>query len=111
MSLASLAEIGVKALRLQEAVDKRRAARANLRSAYSAFRSRYNAGDYIAKGTERYEMMMEDTSAQYALLGAAERAEQSARRSLETVCKRAQKEIQAGAQAEAAVRRIMEKAA
>lgn len=111
MSLATLAEIGVKALRLQEAVEKRRAANLTLRRAYADFRQRYNQGDYITKHTERWEMMLEDTAPQYALLGAAERVEKSARRSLETACKRAHQELQAGAQAEALVRNLMEKAA
>lgn len=111
MSLATLAEIGIKALRLQEAVDKRRIARVNLREAYATFRSKYNRGDYVTKGTERYELMMEDTKPNYVALGIAESAELSARRSLETACKRAQRELTAGVSAETAVRRIMEKAA
>ena len=110
MSLATLAEIGIKALRLQEAVDKRRTARARLDQAYSTFRRRYNQGGYITKGSERYELMMEDTGPEYTALVTAKRAVQSARRNLESVCKRAQKELQAGEQSQAAIRRIMEKA-
>lgn len=111
MSLAALAEIGIKALRLQEAIDKRRSARLALRDAYSAYRSRYGNGAYFDKTSDRYALMMVATKREHSVLCCAQMDLESARRSLERACKRAQKELKAGASAEAAVRRIMEKAA
>ena len=111
MSLATLAEIGIKALRLQEAIDKKRAAREVLRKAYSTYRHRYGNGTYFDKTSDRYGLMMVATNREHSVLCTAQHELESARRSLERACKRAQKELKAGASAEAAVRRIMEKAA
>lgn len=109
MSLATLAEIGLKALHWQEAIEQRRAARIKLRNAYSTFRSKRNLGGYITKGTDLYDMMMEETDIDFTKLQEAKRAERSAARKLESACVRASKELDADAQAATAIRKVMEK--
>lgn len=110
MSLATLAEIGIKALRLQEATEKKRSARAALLEAYAAYRQRHGDGSYFAKDSDRYAQMLAATSREHSMLCSAKYDLAAASRSLERTCKRAQKELKAGASAEATVRRIMEKA-
>lgn len=110
MSLATLAEIGIKALRLQDAADKKRKAREVLRRAYSAYRGQHAAGGFLHKESTAYNRMLTATDREYDAYQLAQREVANARRSLETACKRAAKELAAGASAETAVRRIMEKA-
>lgn len=111
MSLATLAEIGIKALRLQEAIDKRRTARASLRRAYATYRHAHGNGDYFDKSSDRYALMLMATDREHSILCTAKYEVKNAQQNLERACKRAQKELKAGASAEAAVRRIMEKTA
>lgn len=111
MSLATLAEIGIKALRVQEAIDKRRIARASLIRAYATYRHAHGNGDYFDKSSDRYALMMMATDREHSMLCTAKYELGLAQSSLERACKRAQKELKAGASAEAAVRRIMEKTA
>ncbi|QIL71636.1 hypothetical protein G7048_15510 [Diaphorobacter sp. HDW4B] len=113
MSLATLAEIGIKALRLQEAIDKKRAARHALDAAYSTYKKRRHGGSGVRydRVSDEYSLMLMATDREHSMLCTAKYELGLAQRSLERACKRAQKELKAGASAEAAVRRIMEKAA
>lgn len=111
MSLATLAEIGIRALRLQEAIDKKRAARHALDAAYSAYKKRRHGNDGVRydRNGDEYSLMLMATKREYSALSTAKYELGLAQSSLERACKRGQKELKAGASAEAAVRRIMEK--
>lgn len=113
MSLATLAEIGIKALRVQEAIDKKRVARLALLAAYSTYKQRRHGGScvHFDRNSDEYSLMLVATKREYSVLCTAKYELDLAQRSLERACKRAQKELKAGASAEAVVRRIMEKTA
>ncbi|UBB16165.1 hypothetical protein [Comamonas odontotermitis] len=113
MSLATLAEVGIKALRLQEAIDKKRTARRALDAAYTAYKQRRHGGGggiRYDRDSDEYSLMLLATDREHSALCTAKYDLGLAQRSLERACKRAHKELKAGASAEAAVRRIMEKA-
>ena len=105
MITSTMADIAIKALQLQEAIDKRRGADDLLRRAYLRFK--HKAGfDYVAKDHPLMLEMQEATRLDYARVQAAKAAERAAKQRLERACRRAQAEMAAGTQAHSVIKKL-----
>lgn len=95
MSFATLADIAIKALQLQEAMDARRAADDILRSAYHRYKIA-NGTEYVDRDSPAMQLIKDATALPFARVKAAKALERAAKQRLERACRRAQAEMAAG---------------
>lgn len=107
MSLATLADIGIKAIRLQEATDRRKVVGEEFSKACHRW-NQDNGGGYIERHSERWDRMLEGVDREYQAILRAKADESNARARLSRACKKAQKELAAGRSAQEILRRASE---
>jgi hypothetical protein len=100
-----MTDIAIKALQLQESIDKRRNADALLRTAYHRYK--HAAGfDFVDKADPRMAEMREATQLDYTRVQSAKAVERAAKQRLERACRRAQAEMAAGVQPRGVIKKF-----
>ena len=107
MSLATLAEIGIKAIRLQEMVDHRKVVGKAFGDACFEWKQA-NGFSYIPKHSSEWDQMLEGISREHAAIRRAKADETNARARLSRACIKAQKEMAAGLATNEILNRAME---
>lgn len=102
MSLAILAEIGVKAMQFDQATNARRTAKRHYDQACKDWKIDSSAG-YVAKGSSEWDEMLAETKPAYLGLCDAKDVEKNARAKLARACAKAEREMAAGAAAVQAI--------
>lgn len=88
MSLATLAEIGIKALKLQECIDARKVVAERFGKACAGWKNKRGIA-YIEKHTDQWDEMLAGVSDAHRAILRAKADEANARKRLERACRKA----------------------